>query len=173
LSKREKTVTRSFRISQSAFKALEEDAARRNITLNTLVNQLFLAHTNLGRFLDKLGSLRIARPSFTQLLNACSDEAIIEVARSVALDSPRAMILAKHGVLSLSTVLDYVRTMVTYGGFGEYSEVENQGRFVITLTHDLTRKGSVFISNVLDSIFGMVNVHPKMSLSEHSVILEI
>jgi len=173
LSKREKTVTRSFRISQSAFKALEEDAARRNITLNTLVNQLFLAHTNLGRFLDKLGSIRIARPSFTQLLNACSDEAIIEVARSVALDSPRAMILAKHGVLSLSTVLDYVRTMVTYGGFGEYSEVESQGRLVITLTHDLTRKGSVFISNVLGSIFGMVNVHPKMSLSEHSVILEI
>ena len=173
MSKREKTVTRSFRISQSAYKALEEDASGRRISLNTLVNQLLLAHANMGRFQDKLGAIRIARPSFVHLLNACSDEALIEVARSVVLDSPRAQMLAKYGTLSLSTVLDYMRTMIAYGGWGEYSEVENQGKLVITQTHDLGRKGSVFISNVLESIFGMVNIHPKMSSSEHSITIEI
>jgi predicted DNA-binding ribbon-helix-helix protein len=173
LSKREKTVTRSFRISQSAFKALEEDAARRKISLNTLVNQLLLAHANMGKFQDKLGAIRIARPSFTQLLNVCSDEALIEVGRSLALDSSRAQMLAKYGALSLSTVLDYVRTTAAYGGWGEYSEVESQGKLIITLTHNLGRKGSVFMSSILESTFGMVNAHPKLSSSEHSVTIEI
>jgi len=173
LGKRERTVTRSFRISESAFKALEEDAARRNISVNTLVNQLLLAHTNLGRFLDRFGTIRMARPSFTGLLKACSDESIVEVAQSIAPDTSKTIILAKYGALSLRTVLDYIRTMSAYGGWGEYSELETQGKLIVTQTHNLGRKGSLFISNVLQAVFGLANVHPKTSLSEHAVIFEI
>jgi len=173
LSKREKTVTRSFRISQSVFKILEEDSARRNISVNTLVNQLLLAYANIGRFQNKLGAIRITRPSFVRLLDACSDEALVEVGRSLVVDSPRAQMLAKHGTLSLSTVLDHVRTETAYGGWGEYSEVENQGKLVITQTHTLGRKGSIFISNILQALFEMVDIHPRISSREHSVTIEI
>jgi len=173
LSKKEKTVTRSFRISEPAFKALEEDAERRNTSVNTLLNQLLLAYTNWGRFIDRVGALRTSKAAFSLLLNAASDEAIIEAARVSGPDTPKSIILSKHGTLSLSTVLDYVRSATMYGGFAEYSEVESEGKMVITLMHDLGRKGSVFISSILESIFGMINVHPKMSASEHSVIVEI
>jgi len=173
LTKREKTVTRSFRISESAFKALEEDASARTISVNTLVNQLLLAHTNLGRFLDKFGTIRMTRPSFAKLLNACSDASVIEVARSVALDTPKTIILAKYGVISLKTVLDYIRSMNAYAGWGDYGEVESEGRLIITQTHNLGRKGSLFIGSYLESVFGLANVHPKTSLSEHALIFEI
>jgi len=173
LGKREKSVTRSFRISESAFKALEEDAGRRNISVNTLVNQLILAHTNLGRFLDKFGTIRMVRPSFACLLNACSDKSLIEIAQSLALDTPKTIILAKYGVISLRTVLDYIRTMTTYGGWGEYSELETPGKLIVTETHNLGPKGSLFISHVLESVLGLANIHPKTSLSEHAIIFEI
>ncbi|HUK29443.1 MAG TPA: hypothetical protein VLV31_13545 [Candidatus Acidoferrales bacterium] len=173
MSKREKTVTRSFRISESAFKALEEDASQRNISVNTLVNQLLLAHTNIGRFLDKFGTIRMTRPSFSKLLNVCTDTSIIEVARSVASDAPKTIILAKYGVISLRTVLDYIRSMNAYAGWGDYGEVESQGKLIITQTHNLGRKGTLFISNYLESVFGLADVHPKTSLSEHSLIFEI
>ena len=173
MSKREKTVTRSFRISESAFKALEEDASQRNISVNTLVNQLLLAHTNLGRFLDKFGMIRITRPSLAQLLNACPDASVVEVARSVASDTPKTIILAKYGVISLRTVLDYMRSMNAYAGWGDYCEVEGQGKLIVTQTHNLGRKGSLFIGNYLESVFGLADVHPKMSMSEHTLIFEI
>ena len=35
-----KTITRSFRINEKSFKALEEDALYHNVSLNTLVDQL-------------------------------------------------------------------------------------------------------------------------------------
>ena len=164
---------RSFRISDSAFKALEEDAGKRNISVNTLMNQLVLAHTNLGRFLDRFGTIRMARTSFACLLNTCSDESIVQAAQAIAPDTPKTIILAKHGALSLRSVLDYIRIMSAYGGWGEYSELESQGKLIITQTHDLGRKGSLFISNVLESVFRLANIQPKVSLSEHAVIFEI
>jgi hypothetical protein len=172
LSKKEKTVTRSFRVSESAFKALEEDAARRHVSLNTLVNQLFLAHTNWGQFYDKIGAIRISKSTFVRLLDASSDEAVIEAARLSGLDTPRAIMLAKHGELSLTTVLDYVRAAAAYGGYAEYNEVEKQGKLVITIMHNLGRKGSIYLSSMLESIFGTIDRHPKITSSEHSILIE-
>ena len=44
-----KTVTATFRIEEDAFKDLKEDAKKQNISVNTLVNQLFLVtHTTTG-----------------------------------------------------------------------------------------------------------------------------
>jgi len=70
-------------------------------------------------------------------------------------------------------VLDYIRSMNAYAGWGDYGEVESEGRLIITQTHNLGRKGSLFIGSYLESVFGLANVHPKTSLSEHSLIFEI
>jgi hypothetical protein len=172
LSKKEKTVTRSFRVSETAFKALEEDAARRNISLNTLVNQLFLAHTNWGRYYDRVGSIKIARSTFARLLEAASDDAAIEAGRLSGLEIPRTVIIAKHGVLSKSTVLDYIRSATRYGGIAEYSEVETQGRLVITIMHNMGRKTSLFLRGFCESIFQLIDHHPKISSTDNAVLIE-
>jgi hypothetical protein len=173
LRKKEKTVTRSFRISESAFKALEEDAARKNVSVNTLVNQLFLTHANYDIFYDKIGLMRVSQATFSRLVNACSDEVLIETARLTGKDIAKAIILAKHGVLSLTTVLDFIRTGSLYGGYAEYSEVENQGKRSITLMHNHGQKGAIFLRYYFESLFELVGCQPKVTSSEHSVTFEI
>ena len=66
----EKTVTRSFRINESAFLALEEEAKKRNISLNTLVNQLFLSYANFDRYFQSLGMLKMSKVTFRKILKA-------------------------------------------------------------------------------------------------------
>jgi len=44
----------SLRISESDFLALEEEAKKRSISLNTLVNQLFLSFVNFDRHFQSL-----------------------------------------------------------------------------------------------------------------------
>ncbi|MGP8068646.1 MAG: hypothetical protein ACLP5V_02015 [Candidatus Bathyarchaeia archaeon] len=55
---KEKTVTSSFRIRESAFKALEEDTARKFVSVNTTVNRLFPTYANLDRFFDRIKGFR-------------------------------------------------------------------------------------------------------------------
>ena len=137
------------------------------------MSQVLFAHAEWGRFIDKVGAIRTSKAAYMPLLNAASDEAIIEACRASGPDTPKALILAKHGVLSLRTVLDFIRTASTYGGYAEYNEVEREGRTIVTLIHDLGRKGSLYISEVVGSTFRTINIHPKVTTSDHSVVIEI
>jgi len=172
LRKKEKTVTRSFRISESVFKGLEQDASNRRITVNTLVNQLFLRHVDFDRFFDQIGQIRLSRPTFSRILNACPDEVISEIARLSGKDTPKAIIHAKYGVFSLTTVLNYIRIAVVNGGYAEYSEVEAQGKRTITLMHNMGQKWSILMRHYFESLFELVGHQPKITSSENSVTIE-
>jgi hypothetical protein len=83
----EKTVTRSFRINERAFLALEEEAKKHDISLNTLVNQLFMSYANFDRYFQRLGMIKISKVTFRKILNAAPANEIVGVAREVAQNS--------------------------------------------------------------------------------------
>jgi hypothetical protein len=77
----ENTVTRSFRISETAFLALEEEAKKRNISINTLVNQLFLSFANFDRYFQKFGMTKISKVAYRKTLRSVPDNELTELAR--------------------------------------------------------------------------------------------
>jgi hypothetical protein len=170
-----KTITRSFRISQEAFDALKEDAERKEITVNTLVNQLFLAHKDFDVYFERMGVIKISSATFSLLLGAASEERIAEVGREVGMDVPKAIIIAKSGELSLQTVLSFLRMMSQYANLFEYNEVvSSDGRSkIITLMHSLGRNGSQFLVHYVKAILGGIGLEPKISWTEHSVVIEL
>ena len=170
----EKTVTRSFRINESAFLALEEEAKKRNISLNTLVNQLFLSYANFDRYFQRLGMLKMSKVTFRKILKAAPDNEIIELASEVAQNSSRIIILARYGTLSLTSVLDYLNNLADYAYFVERSEVVSPGgKRVITLIHSYGEKGSVFVNAYAKALFDLINVEPKLNSTENSVTIDV
>ena len=97
----ENSVTRSFRISETAFLALEEEAKKRNLSVNTLVNQLFLSFANFDRYFQRFGMVKISKVAYRKTLKAAANEEIVELAREVARNSGKVIILARHGTMSL------------------------------------------------------------------------
>lgn len=169
------TITRSFRISQDAFDALKEVADRKEITVNTLVNQLFTAHRDFDRFFERMGVVKISISTFGLLLSAGSEERIAEAGRQAGMDIPKAIILAKDGLLSFQTICDFLRMMSHYANLFEYNEVEspNGQSKIITLMHHLGNNGSLFLSQYAKAIFAEAKFDPKVSSSEHSIIIEV
>jgi hypothetical protein len=170
----EKTVTRSFRISESAFLALEEEAKKRNISLNTLVNQLFLTYANFDRYFERLGFVKMSKVMFRKILKVTSEKEIIELAREVAQNSSRVIILARYGTLSLTSVLNYIDNVADYANFVERSEVYSPGgKRVITLMHSYGEKGSIFFEFHAKALFDLIDMKPKLSSTENSVTIEL
>jgi hypothetical protein len=123
----EKTVTRSLRINESAFLALEEEAKKRNISLYTLVNQLFMSYANFDRYFQRLGMLKMSKVTFRKILKAAPDNELVESAREVAQNSSKTIILARYGTLSLTSVLEYLNNFADYANFVERSEAVSPG----------------------------------------------
>jgi predicted DNA-binding ribbon-helix-helix protein len=172
LNKRE-TITRSFRISKAAFNALNEEAERQNISVNTLVNQLFLSYTNFDRFAKKLRMIKLSTPTFKRVLETSSEEAIIGAGHAAGSNVPEIFILAKDGVLTLETILDYLKSLSNYANLFEYNEVVRDNDRTITLAHELGPKGSLFIAHYIQSLFERIKKQPVFSLSDDAIVLEL
>ena len=170
----EKTVTRSFRISESAFLALEEEAKKRNISINTLVNQLFLSFANFDRYFQKFGMTKISKVSYRKTLRAVPDAEVTELAKEVSQNSGKVIILARHGTVSLKGILDWLQDLSEYAQWFEYNEVNSpEGMHVITLTHDLGVKFSTFMVAYAKELFGQIAMTPKLSSTEDSITISV
>ena len=167
-------MTRSFRISESAFTGLEEGAARHRVSLNTLVNQMFMSYSDLDRFFERSGYVKVPKSAFRRILEHISEDDLAAAAQQSAEDEGKAIILAKYGTVSLFTVLDSFRTYVGYTSFAEYSQVLSpEGKRVITLMHNNGKKVSIWLSQNLISFLNMIKVHAKIILTDNAILIEV
>lgn len=169
---RDKTVGKSFRISQRGFAALSEDAARQRVSVNTLVNQLFVRYADFDRYAVRTGAVVISNDTFRRILDSADDGALREAGKAASASMGRATILARDGLLSRETIMGFLRSLADYGNFFEYSEVTRAGQSTVTLFHGLGQKWTTFISHYLQSLFEDVGIRPVFTLAENSIILE-
>jgi len=166
---RGKTVTRSFRIDEGVLAALEEEAAKRSISVNTLLNQQLLAFANFDRFHARLDLVKLTGSSLQKLLEAASDEKIAEAAVVEALDTPRSIILSKYGQVTFETTLEYIKMLAQFGNLFECSFSDSPEGKVITLFHRFGLKGSLFLAKYVEVLLEQMGYATKIETSAHSV----
>jgi hypothetical protein len=174
LSRRsDKTVTRSFRVSESALRAIEDEARRHNLSTNSFVNQLLLSYANYDRFMEKVHMIKMTTPGLRTLMEAGTDEKLAEAGRIAGRSIGKSFIMARKGALSVENSIEQLRAMGDYANYWEFNEVDRDGRRIITLIHDLGPKGSLFLSGVGEALFESAGARPKCTTTDDSVIYEL
>jgi hypothetical protein len=173
MSKKERTVTRSFRISESAFEALQEEARKRNVSVNTLHNLVLLTFADYDRFLNEFHMIKLSSSTFNRILKATNDEAIIEAGRNAGKNVPKGFMQAKDGRISEINCIEYLKLMSQYANLFQFNVSRSESGTSITLIHDFGEKGSLFFSEYVKSVFGLVDVRVQVSSSETSISFEL
>lgn len=162
-----------MRISETAYRALQEDAKKRNISLNTIANQILLAYAEWDRHLNRFEMVKVSHPTFAHVLNAATDEAVAEAGRVAGPDVPAGLILSTAGELSISSILDWLRRMGTYSNLVDYSEISHGGKTSVTLSHNLGPKWSLFLASYFDAVFKSTGKQVKFTQLRDSVTFEV
>ena len=174
MSTKERTVTTSLRISETAYKALQEDAKKQNISINTLANQVLLDYAEHDRYLKKYGLLKVISPLWEELLNAvASDEAIVKAGRALGPGALPSTIISMRGELTVPGILDWLKRMGTYSNLCDYSEISHGGKTSVTLSHGFGPKESLLLASYLDSLFKTAGVQIKVTQLKDSVTFEV
>ncbi len=168
----DKSITRTFRISEKAFNALQEDSRRQNVSVNTLVNQVILSYSNFDRHVKKLHMVKIPRPTFRRVLDAAPEDTIIEAGKQAGSDVPRFLIFAKGSGLTLQAVLDHLKDLGDYGNLYEYTETIQDKKRVVTLGHELGPKGTLFFAHYVQAALENVQASPSFTLGDNSITIE-
>lgn len=168
-----KTVPKSFRIDESALKAVEVEAASLNVSPNTLVNQILKQYAEFDRFARKINTVKISSAPFRGILSAADVNQLIEVAKTAGSSIPQAFATAKSGRVSLESLISHIRSLATYAQLFEFSEtVDIHGR-VLTLIHDFGLNWSIFLVHYITAMFAQIGLSPKIEMSDRSVILTL
>jgi hypothetical protein len=171
LSKSQRSVTRAFRIDGPAFVAIQEEAKKRRISVNTLVNQLFLSFADVDRHFQNMRMTRVPNGMLRELLRSVPDEKLKQLSEELSPSVCETFAMSVYGEFSLSTAIAALRRISLFRGI-EYNEVVRAGTTTITLTHSLGLQYSTFESQILKSLFEKLGVRPKIRSNSDSVSLE-
>ena len=160
-------------MSEVAYRALQEDAKRQNISLNTIANQILLAYAEYDRHIRRHGMLKLSHTAFAAVLNAATDDAIFEAGRSAGAGVFPSLMLSAMGELTTSGALEWLKRLGTYSNIADYSEISHGGRVSVTMNHDLGPKGGLFLAGYLESLFGLVGKQIKITQLKDSITFEV
>jgi hypothetical protein len=170
---KDRTVTASLRINEAAYRALQDDAKRQNISLNTIANQILMAYAEHDRYLKKHRMIKIAAPTFARILNFTPDEGIAEAGKLEGTGIIPSVVVSISGELSVSSILEGLKRMGTYSNLFDYSEVTHEGKISVTLVHDFGAKGSLLAASFLESLFKSIGKQVKVTQLRDSVAFEV
>ena len=170
---RSKTVPKSFRIDESALRAVEAEAGTLNVSPNTLVNQILKQYAEFDRFARKINTVKISSAPFRGLLLAADVNQLIEVAKAAGSSIPQAFATAKEGKVGLESLIGHIRTLATYAQLFEFSETSDVHSYVVTLMHDFGLNWSIFLVHYITAMFAQIGLSPKIEMSDRSVIFTL
>ena len=173
--KPDKTVNRSFRISEKAYKALEEGAARGKVSLNTFVNQLFLDYAEFDRYASKVHPLDLPSPLLKLIHDAVPEEKIMTVAKTWANNVlTKQQILEMSGSFSREGVIQTMKKVANHARF-EYSDVvDHRGKRTFTIIHPIGRNYSLFAAIFMKTVLDQLGSAPiNYQVSDESVMIDL
>jgi hypothetical protein len=168
-----KTVPKSFRIDESALKAVEVEAAALNLSTNTLVNQILRQYAEFDRFARKINTVKVSSAAFRGMLSAVDVNQLIEVAKTAGSSIPQAFATAKNGRANLESFIGHIRSLATYAQLFELSETVHVHGRVLTLIHDFGLNWSIFLVHYITAMFAQIGFSPKIEMSDRSVIVTL
>jgi hypothetical protein len=170
---RSKTVPKSFRIDESALKAVEAEATSLNVSPNTLVNQILKQYAEFDRFARKIHTVKFSSAPFRGILSATDVDQLIEVAKTAGSSIPQAFATAKSGKVDLESFIAHLRSLATYAQLFEFSETIDSHSRVVTLIHDFGLNWSIFLVHYVTEMFTQIGFSPKIEMSDRTVILTL
>jgi hypothetical protein len=168
-----KTVPKSFRIDESALKAVELEAGSLNVSPNTLVNQILKQYAEFDRFARKISTVKISSAPFRGILAAADVNQLIDVAKRAGSSIPQAFTTAKIGRVDLESFIEHVRLLSSYAQLFEFSETVDMHGRVVTMIHDFGLNWSIFLVHYITEMFTQIGLSPKLEMSDRSVIFTL
>lgn len=147
-----KTVTMTFRIEEEVLGQLRSESGKKEVSLNTLVNQVLRRFVEWDMYESKVGMIPIARPVVHMLFENMSEEEIVEMACKVGKGAVHDIALFMKSRMDLESFLSWLETRLKSSSM-EFSHSVKNDRHVYIIKHDLGRNWSLYHKTILELIF--------------------
>ncbi len=159
----------TFRIPSSSINQLREESKKKQISLNTLVNQIIREHLDWHTFAAPAGLFYVPKSTMSMVLSKLTEEEISELAIIIAKRNIDIGLLLK-GEFSLPSFLNILENWSRISSFAYKHEVNNKiHNFLIQ--HDMGSNYSFFIKEIFRHIFQeMFKIKLEFTITDNTVV---
>ena len=168
-----RSVAGHFRISENVYAALQREADRQMVSLNTLVNQVLYNHAYQEVPISKGLFVMMPKSVFQEFLAAVTEEKLRQIAQDDVQSIARSLILARHGKITTDAIVEDLHLYATGAGYGEFGDVSDGGKRIVTIMHEFGQKGSVFFAAHAEALFQLIGLRPVINVTSGGIIMEI
>ena len=165
------SVSGHFRVWKDVYDSLEDEARVRQVSLNTLVNQLLSRYTRDESMYERLGVVTLPKETYRLMLQLIPDDKLDEFALESIKGWPMNLMLARNGIINTDAVLNQLRDFSKLG-FLSFYETSRNGTKVISLNHEFGPKFTRVLAAGVTGLFKLVNIHPSVTATDSSVTIE-
>jgi Ribbon-helix-helix protein, copG family. len=147
------TDTFTIRMQKSQIDELKKISKRRNISLNTLVSQLFRHYLEIERVYDKFDWVKVSKSTLKVALKKFTNEEIEIIGKQIALEFAIDFILVKWGDVSEQNILEFIKIYFKENSWGNCKIFTESNGIIITIQHKMGKKASKLFSVIIETLF--------------------
>jgi hypothetical protein len=175
---RRKSETVTFRIDSKALKNLRREADQKDISTNTLVNQIIKDHLNWHSNAAKAGFIPVRTPFVSKVIKHLPEQEIISLAEYVAKTANKDSILLMKKEYTIKSALDFLESWIKISGYPyRYEETNNdQTKHSYIIQHDMGMKASIYLAALFQFLFDELRQNKKrmeFDKTEHTLAFTI
>ncbi len=167
-----KTVLRTIRITKELDEAVQKDAKKEGVALNSLLSTALTRHVEFERFAEDYRVISISRELFRTILDSTDDEKLEKATRELVDYLPKDIVAYRSIEPRVEDFVRGIETTFRYGRLAE-CEIKRRGdsRITISLHHDLGPKWSQTLGRFLSGIArATFNTVPEIDTTKTSVV---
>lgn len=143
----------TFRVYSDAMDRLRKEAGEKDISVNTLVNQLLRGHVEWHSIAAKAGFISVRKGFVKTMIDKFSDQEVKMLAEHIARTSNRDMLMIFRNKISIDCAVDFVESWLRASGFAYRHESKAIGTHSFVIQHDMGRKWSLYLAELYRHLF--------------------
>jgi len=152
-SNRQKTTESiTLRFHKHILDRLRKAAEDKQVSLNTLLNQIAIQHLDWHAHAAKAGFITVRKGSIIKMLEKIPEKDIVEIAGYLARKQSKEFVMMFRNEYSLTSALDVIETWIEIAGYSYRHEVRGSEHFFI-VQHDMGMKWSLYLREIYRFIF--------------------
>jgi uncharacterized protein (DUF4415 family) len=164
-----KTESVTLRLDKDVLDRLRKESNDKQISFNTLSNQIFIQHLNWHAHATKAGFISIRKSLLINMLEKMPEQEVLRMAEDSARKESKNFILMLRNEYSVTSALDVLETWLKIVGYSYRHEVKGTEHSYI-IQHDMGRKWSLYLSKLFGFIAEDFEL-PRVDFDESESIL--
>ena len=142
----------TFRIPDDIMKKLKTEAETKEISLNTMVNQILRRYVEWGMFEPKIGMIPIPKLLVIELFENIEKDKLFDIASRVGKNTVSDISLFMKNKIDVPSFLSWFETKMKNSSI-EFNHTYENGIHTYVMRHDLGENWSLYHTKILELVF--------------------